>query len=500
MATFVALDPASGAPLHRQLFTGLRRAIVEGRLAAGTRLPSTRTMAEQLDLSRNTVMGAFEQLLAEGYVVGRVGSGTYVADELPERAVTASRRAGGQRNATDTTAVAGTTVTPSARSRALLAAPCPFFRPPPPPGGGLLAFRVGAPDREHFPAEAWGRLMTRRWNRSRDDLLAHSDPRGYAPLREAVCDYVTTARGVRCTPEQVLIVAGTQQAVALTAQVVLDPDDAAWVEDPGYPGSRGALVAAGARIVPVPVDADGIDVAAGVRAAPGAKLAVVSPAHELPLGVTLSAARRRALLDWAREAKAWIFEDDYDSEYRYAGRPLPALQGETADAPHRVIYCGTFSKVLSPAMRLAYLVVPPALVRSFVTAKAFADVQCPPLEQAVLTDFVAQGHFARHVRRTRVLYAKRQALLIRHARRELAGLLDVRPLPAGMHLVGGLPPGTDDLAVSRRAAQAGVEALPLSGFAIAARTPPALVLGYAVVPDAQIAEGVRRLRDVLRGR
>lgn len=494
MATFVALDPDSGAPLHRQLYEALRRAIVAGNLAAGTRLPSTRALAEQLDVSRNTAMNAFEQLLAEGYLVGRVGSGTYVADALPERATAARRRANATSAPPPSTALSSADL--PARSRAMLSTASPFLPRLENPAAPLLAFRVGAPDRDGFPAETWGRLLTRRWNRSGPDLLAHFDPRGYGPLRRAVCDYVTTARGVRCTPEQVVIVAGTQQAMALAAQVVLDPGDAVWVEDPGYPGARGALLAAGASLVPVPVDGEGLNVGAGIDAAPRAKMAVVTPAHQLPMGIPLSRERRRALLEWASGTGAWVFEDDYDSEYRYAGRPLPAMQGEDG-ASERVIYCGTFSKVLSPALRLAYAVVPRGLVEAFVAAKAFADMQCPALEQAVLSDFIAQGHFARHVRRTRVLYAKRQALLIRQAKRELAGLLDVRPMDAGMHLIGELPAGVDDREVSRRAREVGVDALPLSAFATKAKMPPALLLGYAVVPERQITEGVRRLRGVL---
>ena len=372
----------------------------------------------------------------------------------------------------------------------------PRLETPGTPARPLLAFRVGAPDRENFPVETWGRLLTRRWNRSGRDLLAHSDPRGYAPLRQAVCDYVTTARGVRCAAEQVVIVSGTQQAMALAAQVVLNPGDAVCVEDPGYPGARGALLSAGASLVPVPVDEEGLDVAAGISIAPRAKLAAVTPAHQLPLGIPLGRERRRALLEWAANARAWIFEDDYDSEYRYAGRPLPAMQGEDG-ACERVIYCGTFSKVLSPAIRLAYVVVPPGLVDAFVTAKAFADMQCPALEQAVLSDFIAQGHFARHIRRTRVLYAKRQALLVRQAKRELAGLVNVRSMDAGMHLIGELPADTDDREVARRGRAAALDVLPLSAFATKAQVPPALLLGYAVVPEGQIVEGVRRLRDVL---
>lgn len=519
MATVVSLDARLADPLHRQLYESVRAAIVGGRLRPGVRLPSTRALAEQLDVSRNTAMTAFDQLLAEGYLVGRAGSGTYVAAALPERATTARRRLAAARVSADARASAdgsaATTVAAvaprSARSAATTTIACPFLPDVPLAAAAdhrslgrsaavepMLAFRLGAPDREHFPVEAWGKLLAKRWNRSAADLLGHRDPRGYAPLRRAVCDYVTTARGVRCEPDHVLIVAGTQQGLALTAQVLLDPGQPAWVEDPGYPGTAGALAAAGVIAVPVPVDADGLDVSAGLRLRPDAKLAVVTPAHQFPTGVPLSPERRAALLGWAASAGAWVFEDDYDSEYRYAGRPLPALQGEGGGAD-RVVYCGTFSKVLSPSLRLAYLVVPPGLADAFIAAKAFADVQCPPLEQAVLADFVAAGHFARHVRKTRVLYARRQALLVEHARRELVGMLDVRPMSAGMHLVGFLPPGTDDRAASRRAWAAGVDAVPLSVVATAAAVPPALLLGYAGVPDDQIAEGVRRLAVALRG-
>lgn len=489
MASVVALKPIAGSPLHRQLYDAIRQAILAGRLRPGIRLPSTRALAEQLNVSRNTAMNAFEQLLAEGYIVGRAGSGTYVAELLPERATAARKRA-------LTAAPASPPVASrAARSVTLTSILCPFRRGPE-VSAAPAAFRLGAPDSEHFPLETWGRLLTRRWNRSGNDLLTHTAALGYPPLRDAVCDYVTTARGVQCTPEQVLIVAGTQQGLSLTAQVLLDPGQAAWMEDPGYPGAHGALIAAGAKVVPVPVDDEGFDVATALRRAPAARLAVVTPAHQMPTGVALHPRRRAELLDWARRADAWVFEDDYDSEYRYTGRPLPALQGEPGGAD-RVIYCGTFSKVLSPALRLAYVVVPPALVEPFATAKAFADVHCPPLEQAVLTDFITQGHFARHVRRTRVLYARRQSLLLRHAARELAGLLDVRPMDAGMHVIGYLPAGADDQEVSRRLRAANVNTMPLSNLAIEASLPPALILGYAGVPDKEIVAAVRRMREVL---
>jgi len=487
MATFVALDASSGAPLHRQLYDALRRAIIDGHWRAGSRVPSSRLLAEQLDVSRNTVMSAFEQLLSEGYLVGKVGSGTYVADELPERALSAGRQAAG--------APVEPVVSLSARGAALTAMASPFLGPAP-QAGGSMAFRVGTPALDRFPAELWGRLMVKRWTRSADVIVGHSDPRGYGPLREAVADYVTTARGVRCEPDQVLIVSGSQQAMTLAAEVLLDPGDAVWMEDPGYVGARGALVAAGASIVPVPVDAEGIDVAAGIERGGEARLAVVTPAHHLPLGVPLSHARRVALLAWARRREAWIFEDDYDSELRYSGRPLAALQG--MEGGGRVIYSGTFSKVLSPSLRLAYLIVPRPLLGAFLAAKAFADMRSPALEQAVLADFIAQGHFARHIRRMRVLYARRQAILLERARQDLAGLLELHPASAGMHLVGWLGPGQDDVEVSRRARAAGLYVLPLSMLRVASTGRGGLLLGYAAVPEAQIAEGVRRLRDALR--
>ncbi|WP_233262291.1 PLP-dependent aminotransferase family protein [Vitiosangium sp. GDMCC 1.1324] len=488
MATSLVLDASSHAPLHEQLYRALREAMVAGRLSPGTRLPATRALAEQLDLSRNTVMSAYSQLLAEGYLVGRHGSGTYVADELPERALSV-------RHAPEPSRPPRTSPPPlSKRGTAVATTPAPFPLEARVPATSM-AFRVGpAPDA--FPSELWGRLLHQRWQRSWRDVLSHQDPRGYLPLRQALANYLATARGVRCGPEQVLIVNGSQQAISLIAQLLLDPGEAAWVEDPGYPSARGALTAAGATLVPVPVDAEGMDVEAASRLRPDARLAVVTPSSQLPLGVGMSLRRRRALLEWAERRNAWIFEDDYDSEFRYVGRPLPALQGLTPDA--RVIYCGTFSKVLSPSLRLGYLVVPEALIEAFLKARVFADVHSPSLQQAVLTDFITQGHFSRHVRRMRTLYAERQALLVEEARRELPGLLEIGPAETGLHLLGWLPPGVDDRTASERAAAAGVLTHPLSGMRSQPSARGALVLGYAAVPEREISEGVRRLRQALR--
>ncbi|NVJ21699.1 MULTISPECIES: PLP-dependent aminotransferase family protein [Myxococcus] len=487
-ATSVVLDAATGGSLQAQLVEALRAAIVAGRLAPGTRLLSTRALAEQLDLSRNTVLNAYSRLLSEGYLVGQLGSGTYVARELPER-LSASRRA--------REPVAAPKHTPGISQRGLAVARLPDLRITAPGiSASRLAFRMGTPSVDAFPSDLWGKLLHTRWRRSWGDLLKRAEPAGHPPLRRAVADYLATSRGVRCVPEQVIIVNGAQQAMSLAAQVLLDPGDAAWVEDPGYFASRGALVAAGATLVPVPVDAEGLDVEAGMRLRPDARLAIVTPAHQFPLGVAMSEARRQALLAWAARSDAWIVEDDYDSEFRYVGRPLPALQGLSPDA--RVIYIGTFSKVVSPALRVGYLVVPESLVDAFSAARRFADGHTPVVEQAVLADFLDEGHFSRHVRRMRVLYGDRQAALVEEARRELRGQLDLSPLHTGMHLVGWLPEGVDDREAAARGVEAGVMTQPLSAFRTQSPGPGALLLGYACVPEKEIAEGVRLLARALR--
>jgi GntR family transcriptional regulator/MocR family aminotransferase len=315
-------------------------------------------------------------------------------------------------------------------------------------------------------------------------------------LREAIAAYLSTGRGVRCTAEQVIVVAGSQQGLDLAARVLLDQDDPVWIEDPCYPGAYGGLLGAGASIVPVPLDGEGLDVAAGMSRCPQARLVFVTPSHQFPLGVTMSLKRRLELLEWAYRVNAWILEDDYDSEYRYTGRPLAALQG--LDRENRVIYLGTFSKIMFPALRLAYLVVPSDLVEAFYAARLFTTMLPPLLEQAALAEFIAGGHFARHIRRMRALYAERQAALVEAARRELAGLLDVQPAEAGMHLVGWLPDDVNDRIASQRATEYSVDAFPLSTCCLEATRRGALLLGYTAVNDQEIKRGVSRLARALQ--
>lgn len=482
----VSLDPDSGVPLYRQLYDALRQAILEGRLRGGQRLPATRVLAGALDVSRNTVLLAFDLLLTEGYIQSRVGAGTFVTEHLPERSLYAP--------AADVVASSGSG-SPAARLSQRGQALTSVRVSSRPRGGTQRPFQPGAPALDAFPFDVWSRLTARTLRTMPAAAYGYGDPAGYRPLREAIAVYLRTARAVRCEAEQVIVVGGAQQGIDLVARVLLDEGDAAWIEDPGYRGARAALLGAGVRLVPVPVDAEGLCVEAGEAAEPAARAAYVTPSYGFPLGVTMSLSRRLQLLEWAGRTGAWIVEDDYDSEYRYAGPPLASLQG--LDRSGCVLYLGTFSKVLFPALRIGYLVVPPGLVDAFVTAKAVADRQASVLEQAVLTAFIEEGHFSRHLRRMRVLYQARQQRFVDAVRAELVGLLSVDPADAGMHLVGWLPEGTDDEAVSRRAAEHGLMVPPLSFYTLRHRVPPGLVLGYPAFDDAAIDAGVHRLAKVL---
>jgi GntR family transcriptional regulator/MocR family aminotransferase len=414
--------------LFRQLYEGLRQSILDGRLAPGVRLPATRGLAEELGVSRNTVLNAYEQLLAEGYLEGKAGSGTYVPRTLPEEML-------------QVPATGRKRPTPRPRRRLsrrgeLLAGSASKVLPS---SGVPRPFRPGIPALDAFPFEIWHRLVARYHRHPTRDLLNYNYSAGHAPLRRAIAAHLGPARAVHCDPEQVLVISGAQQGLDLVARILLDSGDAVWMEDPGYRSARSALQGAEAVLVPVPVDSDGLDVAAGSARCPDARLVYVSPSHQYPLGVTMSLSRRLALLDWARRADAWVVEDDYDSEFRYAGRPLAALQGLDRDG--RVIYLGTFSKTLFPSLRLGYLVVPEDLVDSFMAARIVMDRQPSTLTQAVVANFIEEGHFLRHVRRMRTLYSERQEALLRAARRELDGVLDVRPCETGLHLMGWLPDG-----------------------------------------------------------
>ncbi len=488
----LVLDHVLSTPLYRQLYERVRGAILMGQLTAGTRLPSTRALARELGVARNTVMLAYGQLLAEGYLEGKVGYGTVVARTLPETLLHVPDAA------LHPPAPAQEQVRHATLSQcgmALAHAPYIPRQLLTTEGQPLMAFRAGIPALDAFPHKLWAQIVARRVRHSLPQLFVYQDPAGYRPLREAIASHLGMTRGVRCTADQVLIVAGAQGGFDLAARLLLDLGDAAWVEDPGYPGAHGALLGAGARLVPVPVDQEGLVVAAGIARCPHARLASVTPSHQAPLGVTMSLARRLALLQWASQQSAWILEDDYDSEYRYAGRPLEALQG--LDHANRVIYVSTFSKVLFPALRLGYLVVPPELVEAFIAARRFVDGHVTALEQAALADFMLEGHFTRHLRRMRTLYAERQAALVAEIHQHLGDMLEIQPSEVGMHLVAWLPPGMDDRAAARQAAAHGVDTVPLSSCGKEPIERGGLILGYATVAEHEMREGVRRLAAAL---
>lgn len=486
----IIIDRSVSVPLYRQVYRGLQETILSGRLLPGTRLPPTRTLADALGVSRNTVVSAFEQLGAEGYLEARVGAGTFVTRALPDelmrvRGLSARKREvtrPSPSRSTDALSDRGRTIAQLALSRLR-------------DSERMRAFRPGIPALDAFPIDVWSRLVNRRWRSTPPDALTYGTAGGYAPLREEIARYLRTARGVRCTATQVIIVSGTQQAVVLAARALLDPGDHVWFEDPGYPRARGAFVAAGATPVPVPIDDEGLCLSTGRARTMTARMAYVTPSHQYPLGTTMSLQRRIELLGWADRSNAWVLEDDYDSEYRYVGRPLAALQG--LDTAGRVVYVGTFSKVLFPALRLGYLVVPKALVDAFEAARALADRCSPLVDQMVVADFMREGHFERHVRQMRTLYASRQAMLVEVATQQLGDVLEITSDEAGLHLVGRLPESLDDRKVARALDMRGVVAPPLSFYATEPLARGGLVLGYGAVDEEAICTGIGHIAEVL---
>jgi len=474
----VALE-ARGAPLYRQLTDWFRQAILDGRLRAGQRVPSTRGLAKELGISRIPVLSAYEQLLAEGYLESTVGAGTRIARSLPGAAVSPARAA-----------ATGSVRRRVAKRVEATRLPAPMWLK----NDG--AFRVGLPALEHFPAKVWTRLITRHARNTSREAMVYGEALGQAALREAIAAYLGTFRGVRCEASQILVTTGSQQGLQCAAQALTDPGDKVWLEEPGYPGARQAFALAGAKLVPVRVDAEGLDVAFGIRRAPDARLAYITPSHQFPLGSTMSATRRMALLDWAGRSGAWIVEDDYDSEYRFGGRPLSALQG--SDPSGRVIYVGSFSKVMFPALRLGYVVVPRDLLPAFTLIRDATDTFTATLQQGAMADFIREGHFARHLRRTRQVYRERYTALVQAIEQELPGKLELVGTDTGMHLTAFLPAGVDDVEFTRRAAAAGVSVRPLS---ICYLKPPqrgGVILGYGGATVQQIQGGIRILGSLLR--
>jgi GntR family transcriptional regulator / MocR family aminotransferase len=479
----ISLDRACSLPLYKQLCESIRQSILRGTLQKGLRLPSTRTLAYELRVSRNIVVIAFEQLLAEGYIESRTGAGTFVTETLPEDVLQVE-------------------LNPPNGNRALSERGKMFKRlpqlalPARDPKLRYAPFRYGLPALDELPLDLWGRLLARHCRRAPAEIAVHGDAAGLLRLREAIAAYVGVARGVRCQAGQVIIVNGSQQAIDLAARVLADPGDVALMEDPGYIGARSALLAAGMKIVPVPVGKNGVRVEMLSRRHLSGKLVYVTPSHQFPLGVVLSLANRLHLLEWAAENDAWIIEDDFDSEYRYESKPILALQG--LDRNGRVIYIGTFSKVLFPSLRLGYLIVPEDLVDTFLAARWVSDRCSPWIEQAALADFIAEGHLASHIRRMRTLYMERRAVMIETIRERLGDLVETWDAEAGMHTVAWLPPRADDSLISDEAAKAGLFVLPASEFALRPLARGGLLLGYAAFAPVVIRQALRDLELVVR--
>lgn len=484
----IRLDATLPAPLYRQLYERLRGAILTGQLERGVRLPSTRTLASELGVARMTTALAYQQLLLEGYLESRVGQGTVVARSLPAALFTAQEDSKREKQ-TD----AGKTFPIHIASRlcSLRDTPWPSHRE----GQTGGTFSGGEPALDLFPYEVWARLIARRARQSLREFAHYQPSAGYYPLREAIAAHIGVTRGVRCTPENIIMTAGSQGALDLAVRTLLNPGEAAWLENPGYFGARGALLAAGARLVPVPVDEQGLVVEIGRERCPEARLVSITPSHQFPTGVTMSLARRMLLLDWARQAGAWILEDDYDSEYRFRGRPLETLQGLDGDG--RVLYIGSFSKVLFPSLRLGYLVAPIELIEPLLLMRRALDMHLPMLEQMALCDFLHEGHYARHLRRMRHHYQKLRDLLSYELQTHLGDLLEVRASEVGMHLVGWLPTGKDDRRAAKLAAQVGIQVLPVSIYSLEPLPRGGLVFGYAGTDEAAIPQGVKRLRGAL---
>jgi GntR family transcriptional regulator/MocR family aminotransferase len=495
----LVLDATLAEPLHRQIGEQLRRAILERRLAPGTKLPSSRLMAEELGVARGTALLAVDQLIAEGYLVTQAGSGISVAANLPEDMLV-SPSVDGAATSARSRATADDPVLSRRTVELLAAGPTPQA----PFGDPAIAFPLGQPDREAFPYRLWAKLLEQEWRKPSWQVAGAPHPFGDPRLREAIATYLGLARGFACEARAVMVTSGLRQSIATLARLVLDAGDEAWIEEPGFRGTREGLAAADVRAVSVPIDASGFSLEAAVPLAPHAKLAVVAPSHQFPLGTVLGLQRRLELLSWAERTGGWIVEDDFDGEYRYAGRPLAPLRA--LDRSGRVAYLGSFSKLLFPTLRLSFLVLPASLVDAAERIMTGVSPRASLLGQGALARFITEGHLAAHLRRTRLLYAARQQALIASADRHLAGLLEITPDPAGMHVIArpvlsqsaaGIV-AFDDNAAMAAAAAASVSVTPLSACYAGPKKEHGLVLGYAGTPEAEIELAIARLGDSLR--
>ena len=478
----ISIDRKARRPLHAQIYDGYRDAIVSGALHPGQRVPSTRGLATELGVSRIPVLGAYAQLTAEGYFESRTGAGTTVSLSLPDQSVLGQPRNGGfiRTNELQRTVARHPNLPDSVAN--------------PPWRRGWGAFGVGQVAVDQFPFREWNRLVARHSRGASAKSLDYGHTMGLKDLREAVASYLRTARGVRCEAEQIMIVSGSQQALDISVRVLLEPGSRVWLEEPGYRYARHVFALNRCRVVPVPVDDEGFNVARGMKLCRKARAALVTPSHQYPLGATLSAARRLQLLDWAARSGSWILEDDYDSDYRYESMPIASLQG--LDANSRVIYIGTFSKVLFPSLRLGYVVIPGDLVDRFQIVRLATDIGPATFSQAVLADFIGEGHFSRHIRRMRMLYRERRNVLVSSIEKEFGHRATVTGEKAGMHLCVVLD-GVKDREIAARAAQAKLWLQPLSSSYMGKGALQGFILGFGSTRPSEMPSAVRKLKAIL---
>lgn len=465
---FLKLRKRDKEPLFLQLYEQIKQAIFSGQLKGGERMPATRALAAELEISRNSVFQAFEQLILEGFLEGRKGDGTYVCDNIGIRTAWQAK------------------LPPPVEEEYV-----PDYSIEP-----IVPFQTSIPSMQQFPFKTWASIAADVYRNVHSLHLGYGDTQGYAPLRAALADYLRMNRSIICSPEQILIVSGSRQAINLAGQLLIGKGDHCWMEDPGYKGASGAIERWGGKLCPVPVNEYGLDVDYAIKKYPAARFAYVTPSHQYPLGGTLPLSERLKLLQWAARQKMWIVEDDYDSEFRYNGRPVPALKG--LDDSCQVIYTGTFSKVLFPALRLGYMVLPSQeMTRSFRLLKSTIDRENPVIDQAIITQFMHEGHFARHLRKMRILYKRMQDELIAMITTHLHPWMDVAPSETGMHVVAWLKPGLDAVTVEKAANAKGIILQPVDDFAVRHRYPRGLMFGFTGYPLEDMERDMLQLKQIL---
>ena len=472
--------------IKESVYHTIRNAILDGRLNAGIKLPSTRALAEMMSISRNSVIAGFERLMDEGYLYSKQGSGTYISNNIPDERI----RTNNNLQSIDKSEYHALNLNP------IISELTHLWELSKPSSDKQQIFNIGIGCIDQFPHELWGRLLGRVWRKSKHAITHYNHPDGYNPLKKLLADYVLSTRGVHCTEKQIIIVNGTQQAINLAARVLLKQGDKVWLDDPGYDSAKAILLGLGAEIAPIPSDDEGMNIGFGAKHHPEAKLIYTAPSHQFPLGTTLSLPRRLALLDWAQQNNAWVFEDDYNSEFRFLSKPIQALQG--LDNHQRVIYAGTFSKMMYPGFRLGFLIVPQILSDAFTMMKYYSDSQCSYLEQAALAQFIQEGHYARHVRKIRKICYERQNAFCKAINLYLPMIFDVEMTDSGIHTVCWIKQGYDINIILEQCRQLGFGAQSLTRYCINSKNNNAIIFGYAAHNESTIINSIQALSEKLR--